>query len=167
MATLITLKNESTLRQLADRIYGALEPKDRTRAEKALLKANPHLGAREAFRPGAVVNVPSVRGLKPRAAATRNDPVSDVRDAIGAAVQEYRGRLAANLDAAAADLDAQTELLKDREVAAALKQAGATELAKQLTESLRERTKMVAEDRKRQEALFKRIGTDLEGFDLG
>jgi hypothetical protein len=167
MATLITLKNETTLRQLADRIYGTLEDKDRTRAENALLKANPHLGKREAFKPGAVVNLPSVRGLKPKAAATRNDPVSDVRDAVGAAVEEYQGRLAASIDAGMSDLAAQEELLKDKEVTAALKKAGATELAKQLTESLRTRAKTLAEDRKRQETLFARIGADLKAIDLG
>jgi hypothetical protein len=167
MATLITVKDETTLRQLADRLYGTLDEKERARAENALAKANPHLGERDAFRAGTVVNVPSVRGLKARAAATRDDPVSDVRDAIGVAIDDYRRHLAASLDAAAADLGSQEELLKDKEVAAALKRAGGTDLAKQLTESLRARAKSFADDRKRQETLFKRIGEDLKGLDAG
>jgi len=165
MATLITLRNETTLRQIAERIFGTLQEHDLTRAENALLKANPRLGALEAFKPGAVVNVPSVQGLRAKAGATQSDPVSDVRNAIGAAAEQYRGALAASLAAVMSDVAAQEELLKDREVAAALKKAGAAALAKQVAESLRARAKTLAEDRKRQEALFARIGEDLKGFD--
>jgi hypothetical protein len=167
MATLITVKDETTLRQLSDRVYGTLDAKDRALAEKALLRANPHLGERGAFRAGAVVTVPTVRGLKARAAATRNDPVSDVRDAIAVAAGDYRAHLAASLAAAAADLGAQEELLKDKEVAAALKRAGGSEIAKQLTETLQARARTLAEERKRQEGLFRRIAEDLKGLDAG
>jgi phage tail protein X len=167
MATIITVKDETTVRQLADRLYGTLDARDRTLAEAALLKANPHLADREAFRAGAVVTVPPVRGLTAQPAATRNDPVGDVRDAIGVAVDDYRKHLAASLAAAAADLGSQEELLKDKEVAAALKRAGGTELAKPLAESLQARAKVLAEERKRQDGLFKRIAADLKGLDAG
>jgi hypothetical protein len=166
MLTLVTLRNETTLRQLVERIYGTLDAKDRSNAEAQLLKANPHLAGKEAFRPGALVRVPPVRDLKPRPeAANSQDPVSGTLGTVATSVAEYRTRLASRLDAAAADLDAQGELLKDREVAVALKRTGATDLAKQLSEGLRARGKTLAEERKRHEALFKSIGDDIERLD--
>lgn len=167
MPTFITVRNESTLRQVADRLYGTLDAKDRTLAEKALLEANPHLVDPAAFRAGAIIDVPPVRGLKAQAETTRNDPVSDVRDAIGVAVDDYRQQFAARLAAAAADIGSQEELMKDKEVVAALKRAGGTDLAKQLTESLQARAKTLAEQRKQQDVLFKRIAEDLKGLESG
>jgi hypothetical protein len=166
MATLITLQNETTLRQVAERAFGTLDEKDRRSAEAALLKANPQLATRDAFRPGAVLRVPSVGDLAPTAAAAPDDPVSDVREAIGAALELYRGRLGTNLDAVTSELATQEALLKDREVAAALRKAGAVEITKELHESLRARAQAFAEERKRQEALFARLRDDLKGFDI-
>jgi hypothetical protein len=167
MARVTALTQESTLREVSDRVFGTLNARDRARAEKALIEANPHLAQPNALVAGAVVRVPAVSGLKVRAAAGAQDPVSELDQAVAAAVVGYRERLSGHADAAVADLDAQTALLKDRTVAAELKRAGGTELGQQLAESLRARAKSLADARKRQEALFKRIDADLQKLDAG
>jgi hypothetical protein len=162
MARVTALIQDSTLREVTDRIFGTLNARDRGRAEKALLEANPHLAQPNALVAGAVVRVPALTGLKARATVGSQDPVSELHATVAAQADAYQTILAVHGDAAAAELDAQTELLKDRTVAAELRRAGATELQKQLTESLRERAKAVANNRKRRQALFKRIGADLQ-----
>lgn len=162
MPALITLQNESNLRQLAELVYDVRDDRDRARAEKALLTANPDIGTRDNLRAGAVVSVPSVPGLALRVTAVRDDPAAGVPDALGVAVEGYRRHLAARFEGATNDLAAQEELLKDREVVASLRKAGAVELAKQLSESLRARAERLGEDRKRQETMFRRIDEDLK-----
>jgi hypothetical protein len=165
MARVTTLSQETTLRQVTDRLYGTLSARDRTRAEKALLEANPHLASADKFVAGTVVRVPALTGLRARTATVSQDPVDELRDAVAAGLDQFRASLSSHLDAAAADLETQSELLKDRTVAAEIKRVGASEVAKQLTESLRDRAKAVADDRKRHEALFKRMAADLQGLD--
>ena len=165
---MITLKGETSVRELSERLFGNLDAEARGRAEKALLKANPQLGAKSGFRPGVVVNVPSVRGVKARAGAAGDDPVAELREVLADAVSAHRDRLGKALDARAADLDAQNEVLKTRDIAAAIKNApGGPELAKQLSETLRNRGKEIAEDRKRQAAAFDRMAADLKALKLG
>jgi hypothetical protein len=167
MARVTTLTQETTLRQVTDRLYGTLAARDRARVEKALLEANPHLATPDALAPGTVVRVPVITGFKARTAAVSQDPMAELRDAVSAGLEQFRANLSTHLDAAGAELDAQNELLKDRTVAAEIKRVGASDVAKRLTEALRERAKAVAEVRKRQEALFKRIDADLRGLDEG
>lgn len=168
MPTIATLKTEKSLREVAERVYGTLDADKLARAQTALLKANPHLEAKAALQPGAVVSVPDVPGLRPRAGTVRSDPVDDLRKQLAAATETLQAQIAARLDARAQDLAQQTELLKSREVAAAIKQdpAGA-EIAKGLTQTLRDETKAIAEERKRNAELFDRIAADLKKLGFG
>lgn len=168
MPTLITLKTERSVREIAERVYGSLSAESLDRAEKALLKANPHLRNTAALRPGAVVNVPAVRGLKARGDTSGQDPAGDLRKDLAEAVAGYRDQLAISLDARAGELDAQETLLKTREIAGAIKRApGGAELAKRLTDTLRERAKAITEARKLQGPLFAKIAADLRDLDFG
>ena len=168
MPTLVTLQNEKNVREIAARVYGTSSATALDRAEKALLKANPQLGAATGFRTGAVISVPDVSGLAARADATGKDPVEALRGALAEAAAAYREHLAKSLDARAGELDAQDKLLKTREIAAAIKaEPGGPELQKQLTETLGQRAKAIAEARKTQGALFDLIAADLKKLELG
>lgn len=162
MARLMTLTQETSIREISDRIFGTLNARDRARAEKALLDANPHLAAADALARGTVVRVPGISGLKARSAVGAQEPLAELRDAVAAGATDYQATLSTHADAVAGQIDAQAELLKDRAVAAELKRVGATDLAKQLTDSLRERSKVIAENRKRHDGLFKGILGDLQ-----
>jgi len=166
--TLITLQNEKNVREIAARVYGTSSAASLDRAEKALLKANPQLAAATGFRTGAVISVPRVSGLAVRTEATGQDPVEALRGALADAAAGYREHLEKRLDARTSELEAQDKLLKTREIAAAIKaEPGGPELQKQLTETLGQRAKAIAEARKVQSALFDRIAADLKGLDLG
>jgi hypothetical protein len=166
--TLVTLKNEKTVRELAERVYGTSSAASLDRAEKALLKANPQLASATGFRAGTVISVPAVRGVGVRAEATGEDPADALRAELAKAAASYREQLIKRLDARASEIDTQEKLLKTREIAAAIKaEPGGPELQKQLTETLGERTNAIAEARKSQSALFDRIAADLKGLELG
>jgi hypothetical protein len=166
--TIATLKTEKSLREVAERVYGPLDSDKLARAQTALLKANPHLEDKAALQPGAVVSVPEVPGLKPRASAVRSDPTDDLRKQLADATAALQVQVAARLDARAQAVAQQTELLKSKEVAGAIKQdPAAADIAKGLSLTLREETKAIAEERKRNAELFDRIGADLKKLGLG
>lgn len=168
MPTLVTLQNEKTVRELAERVYGTSSAASLERAEKALLKANPRLATAAGFRTGAVISVPTVRGVALRAEATAEDPVEVLRGELAQAAGAYREHLIKSLDAQAGEIDAQEKLLKTREIVAAIKaEQGGPELQKQLTETLGERSKAIAEARKSQSSLFDQIAADLKDLELG
>lgn len=168
MPNLVTLQNEKTVRELAERVYGTSSGASLDRAEKALLKANPRLATAAGFRTGAVISVPAVSGVSLRAEATGEDPAEALRGELAKAAASYREHLIKSLDARTSEIDAHEKLLKAREIAAAIKaEPGGPELQKQLTETLAERSKTIAEARKSQSALFDQIAADLKGLELG
>jgi hypothetical protein len=166
--TIATLKTERSLREVAERVYGTLDADKLARAQTALLKANPHLKVGAALQPGAVVTVPELPGLKPRPGVVRSDPVEELRNQLIIATESLQVQMAERLDARSQEFSHQVELLKSKEVAAAIKRDPAgTDLAKAVTLRLREQAKSIGEERKRNADLFRRIATDLKKLDLG
>lgn len=158
-----TLKSDTNVSELADRLYADLTPESRKVAEAALIKANPSLARGEKIRPGLVVNLPDGPKLKVRpAAAVGKDPVASMLGTLEDAVASYRDQLAKTSETAQADLDQQEAVLKQKEVAAAIKATpAATEAAKALVASLRERRKLIVAERKQQDEMFDLIAKDL------
>jgi len=158
----ITLKGENNISALADRLFINLTPQTRQMAESSLLKANPHLAGINAFKPGTVVQIPVVPGLKAKPSEGGKDPRDDLLDGLQTAVADYRDHLASALEVKKRDIDAQMELLKQPEVAALLKKTpGAEELAKDLSELLMQEARSLPEEKKSQDELFARIEADL------
>lgn len=162
---LTTIKTDASVGTLADRVYANLTPDSRKLAEAALLKANPHLARAGAFQPGVVVNLPELAGLKLKPAEAGHDPAGDLLDGLKEAVAGYRKQLEKTRGAALADLKTQEDLLKLKDVAAAIKAApGAPELAKSLAAALKERRTAIAEEAKRADAAFDAIAKDLDSM---
>jgi len=145
---------EKTARTLAERLFdvsGADRQKKLRIAEKALVRANPNLKAKEGFSAGGVVVVPDI-GLPPKETVER--PAAD----LDGALREAAGRLQ-QVSAAARQAFAQSAeetrnalaLLKDEKVLKQLTTEApeARELAAEARKSL---TKRDAEDKDRQAA---------------
>lgn len=155
-------KNETSISSLVERIYPNLTEASRKKAEAALIKINPHLSGGNAFRAGVVVTLPTATEFQPRAGVAGKDPVDDMMSGLQDAVASYHDELVKRLDQSVADLSKQEEILKQKEVATAIKgNPAATELAKSLVFSLRERKKSAAEDKKAHDAMFATIAKDL------
>ncbi|MCL4798490.1 MAG: hypothetical protein KJ025_02825 [Burkholderiales bacterium] len=113
----VVLKGERKIGDVVARAYGDLRAADAKRAEAALVRANPQLGNLREVRPGAVIVVPAVPGLRPAASADRADQpaaeaVAELRDAL----EDYRKRLGTRIGDEKAAIAALGELLKSKEV---------------------------------------------------
>jgi hypothetical protein len=161
----ITLRNEANIAALVDRLFADLTPEMRKAAEASLFKANPHLACADAFKPGTVVWVPEVPGIKPKLPAANKDPRDDLIDRLLKAVSDYRARLTAGLKAENDEIKAQLELLKQRKIVDLLENVpGAKELAKELTDSLKQAAETLPQDMKRLDELFAQIEKDLSSL---
>ncbi len=154
--------SETDVRTLARRLYPNLSESSRKNVETALLKANPHLAETGAFQPGVVVTLPDAPEFKPKPGLVGDDPVDEMLGQLKGAVGSYREDQAERLGEALAEVAGQEEILKNKEVAAAIKESSeASEIAKELAASLRERRKLLAVEKKAQEELFAKIMEDL------
>lgn len=163
MTTLKT--SESNISTLSQRLYPNLSESKLKQAEMALLKANPHLTEADAFQPGVVVTLPSDTGLKPKPGSVGDDPIDEMHSLLQDSLKVYKDIQATRIDEALAELATQEETLKNKEVAAVIKDMpNAAALAKELTASLRERKRALAEEKKVQDELFARIGEDIAGI---
>ena len=160
---LITLKSETDVGALADRLYTDLTPASRKLAVAALLKANPQLANPGGFKTGGVVNLPDLPDVKPRPGAAGSDPGADLVSSLQASVQDFGDRLAKALDIAAGDVRDQIALLRQKDVAAAIKlDPNAAKIAKSLTSSLGDRAKAIADEKKQLPVLLKQIAASVD-----
>src|SRR5262245_15978315 len=165
----VVYKGEKKIGDLVARAYGDLKPEDAKRAEAALRKANPQLAKLRELKPGAVVVVPPVVGLKPPAATERGEPVPEAVAELRSALEEYRKQLGASLDTERAAIAATTELVKSKEVRQLAKDAPesapyleqAVAALKQRSAELDQATgfvKLLAKARADLDALVKQLG---------
>jgi hypothetical protein len=135
---LTTVKKEANLNALADRLYTNLTPDSRKQAVAAILKANPLLAQEGALRPGEVLKE---------------------------VVRTYGQQLSGGLDTAQADIKDQEALLKQREVAAAIKAAPAAgDLAKNLAKALQDRRTAYTAEAKTLDGVLKEVAKDLDSL---
>lgn len=161
---LVALNRETGLGELVNRFYPDLTAARRRTVEAAFLKANPSLGSPEGFKPGALVNVPAVSGLK-LATAAGKDPTEDMVGTVRGAVEAYQNVLFANFEGARADLEQQQALLRRADVAAAIStDPDAPLLAASLERNLETRRELLEDQKKRLDGVFAKIVKDLESL---
>jgi hypothetical protein len=112
----IMFKGERKLADVLARAYGAgLDVADAKRAETALVAANPHLAKLRDLKPGSLLVVPALPGLK-AAAPDLHDPRHPEIAAARGALELFRKRLGARVEAERVALDASAQALKSKEV---------------------------------------------------
>ena len=162
---LTTVKKEANLDALADRLYANLTPDSRKLAVAALVKANPVLAQEGGLRPGVVVTLPEQPGLNLKAAQTSNDPVGNLTDDLKEAVRTFGKLLGGSLETAQTARPAQEALLKQREVAAAIKATPAAgDLAKNLAKTLPDRRTAYSAEAQALDTVLKEVAKDLDSL---
>jgi hypothetical protein len=158
---LVALNRETDLGAVVNRLYPELTAGRRRTVEAALLKANPSLTSGERFKPGVLVYVPDVSGLKSNTAG--KDPTEDMLGVLKTAADAYQKVLFANLDGAQADIERQQELVRRADVAAAIRaDPSAQPLAASLERNLDARRKDLSDKKKRLDAVFTKMAKDLD-----
>jgi hypothetical protein len=154
------IRREETLEQVITRTHGKLTVAQLQDVRAATLAANPHLTAGQPLAPGAIVVVPPNR-VAP-AAATRETIANDVAKVLDAAVIEYRGDLAARMDAARAELTERAKSLKSAPLRRAIAQApGGEEMLTSLDSATKQALADVDDAREYLKSDLDALGADL------
>ena len=113
-----TFGGEKQVSELATRVYGNLSAAELKLAEEALVKANPHLENPKTAKPGAIVIVPDVPGLKAQTAApgTAQEPGPGGVAQVARTLELYQKQLAQAASDEAADIKDTRAQLKSAEV---------------------------------------------------
>ncbi len=106
-----TLRGETTLLALTERLYGRLNGELQQRAESLLLKANPGLEAIGLLPIGALLAVPSLAGVPVMAEVTDDDPQERRRQQIRTDLEAYRKDLQGAVTEAQQDMIRQLDLV--------------------------------------------------------
>lgn len=138
-------KGETEISELAGRIFeikGRGAAATSKQVEAALLKANPHLGDLTKVKPGTLIVIPELSDVpNPRGPQT-SGAGSDAVGQLKFALEDLMGAIDRAAKSEDADLAAQTEALKDRELRdLAAQSPEAKEQLGKLTETLKNRAK--------------------------
>lgn len=93
-----TLRGEQSLAALTDKLYQDLTPQARVAAEKALLKANPLLRTFDRIKPGILLSVPELPGIRANTAGSDDDPAGQVKGLLLGALTTYQENLKERFD---------------------------------------------------------------------
>lgn len=93
-----TYRGEKSVADLATRLYTRLTPRQREKAEAALLKANPRLRDPRTLTEGAVLEVPDLDGSRLRARGDLANPADAIDDGVTEALEALGQRLEARFE---------------------------------------------------------------------
>jgi hypothetical protein len=104
---------EKRVSDIAKRVFGDLPPAQLKLAEQALLNANPQLKTLKALKPGAIVFVPQVPGLKPKQAASAGEhPGAAAVTLVVRSLEQYQNQLAEAVSADKLEVKKTNDQLK-------------------------------------------------------
>lgn len=158
-----TFRGEKSVGEIADKLFVRLTPRQREKAEAAILKANPKLAEIDKVHEGAVLRVPDIPELRPKTARSLDNPDAQIAARIGGALRDYDRWLAERVERGIADTKEQTAVLKGAELRRALANAPALkELAEQTAKALAERGEEIAMRQKTVATAIRSMVKDLD-----
>lgn len=158
-----SFRGEKSVAEIADVMFERLTPKQREKAEAAILKANPRLNDLSTLPKGAVLQVPDVPELRAKARRAADDPPAQIASEIGEALSSYGKQLAQRTQQGLADNKAHSALIRSDAFKRALeKSPELKEQAALTTKALELRGKELAERAKTVEAAIQGMLKDLK-----
>lgn len=113
---LTTYRGEKSVGDIADKLYARLTPRQREKAEAALLKANPQLRTITSVRSGSLLRVPDLPELQAKLSRRRKSvgesPDEQVADTLADALEAYATRHTERVKAEQQATKTQLALLK-------------------------------------------------------
>lgn len=82
-------RGEKNVAEIADKLYARLTPKQREKAEAALLKANPQLKDINKLRPGTILRLPDLPELRAKTNRSLDNPDAQIAKVVSEAVSGY------------------------------------------------------------------------------
>jgi hypothetical protein len=158
-----TFRGERTVAEIADKLFVRLTPRQREKAETALLKANPQLRDIKNIREGTILRVPDLPELRVKTNRNLENPDAQIVKNLNDALNAYAARLNERIKAAQEDIKTQRLLLKDRvfkrEVSGSPELQALAESTAKATEA---RAKIISERQKQVEAATKQVLADMD-----
>jgi len=159
---IVAYRGETSVRAIADKHFADLPAKDRRKAAKALLDANPQLHDLERVAPATLIRVPSVPRVDGRALRGLDDPAGAVLDQVGESLAEYGERLTERHEGYKVQLKGEASLLKDRAVKKVIDSSEALKkLADAASKANGEQGKLLTDRQKRIDKALEQLKEDL------
>jgi hypothetical protein len=140
---IITFRGESNVKEVTNRLFTRLTPRQQERAEAAILKANPQLRNIRRVPKGTVLEVPDLPELQAKRKPDQESPKSRFNEQLVESLDMFSKQFAEEASAAKEDGKVQISLLKSRQFKGAI--ANNPQLRKQATEVSRALTTRVTE----------------------
>lgn len=118
-----TFRGEKNVGEIADKLYARLTPKQREKAEAALLKANPQLRKIKTLPKGSILRVPDLPDLRTKTVRTLEKPDAQIANNVLEALDDYSRRLGETFKAANEATKTQIALLNSAKLKKALADA--------------------------------------------
>lgn len=120
-----TFRGEKSVAAIADKLFVKLTPKQREKAEAALIKENPQLRELATVPQGAILRVPELPELRAKTNRSLENPDAQIARNLADAVSAYGSRLGERFKAVQKEGKEQLAVLKSGELRKALADAPA------------------------------------------
>ena len=158
-----TFRGEKSVSAIADKLFVKLTPKQREKAEAALIKENPQLRELSAVREGAILRVPDLPELRAKTNRSLENPDAQIARNIADAVSSYGNRLGERFKTVQKDTKAQMAVLKSGELRKAMDEAPALKpLAEAAAKALDARAAGLGDRQKATDAAIKQAVAALD-----
>lgn len=158
-----TFRGESSVGEIADKLFVRLTPRQREKAEAAILKANPQLIDLSSVREGSILRVPDIPELRPKTNRSLDNPDAQIGKEITDALSDYDKTLAARFKSGLEATKKQTAILKSAKFKRELTNAKhLQELAGQAGEALEKRAKTLKDQQKSVAGAIRQMISDLD-----
>lgn len=160
---IVTYRGEANVSEVADKVYSRLTPRQREKAEAALLKANPQLGKVNKLKTGTILKVPDLPELRAKTNRKLENPEDQIAKGIATSLEGFSKGIAKSFDVEKEVLKDQASLIKsakfknsivnDREMEA---------VAKSTSTNIGNRSRELEDRKKKTEASLKSVAADLK-----
>ena len=158
-----TYRGETSVTEIADKLFVRLTPTQRAKAEAELLKANPQLKNISKVREGAILHIPDIPDLHHTERRDLENPRAQITKDLTSTLDDYAKRLVERTKAEQQASKTQTSLLKSARFKRLLANSPNRQaLAAQATKALDARTKDLSERHKAAEKAIKQAIADLD-----
>lgn len=158
-----TFRGEKTVAEITDKLFSRLTPRQREKAEAAILKANPRLGTISKLRKGSILRIPNLADLHAKTNRSLENPDAQIAKNITNALDTFGKRMVDQASIEQGIIKQQGALLKSGKFKKALANAPDLQaLANDAAKVLSARPKAIVERKKNVDESIRQALKDLQ-----
>ncbi len=158
-----TYRGERNVREITDKLFSNLTPRQREKAELALIKANPQLSNIRKLPKGAILRVPDLPELRAKTNRNLENPDDQIVKQISDALDAFGKQMGRQVGNEQKMIKKQTALLKSAKFKKDISNAEVLQaLASDANRALSVHSKKIAERQKRVDESIQQVMKDLK-----